>query len=81
MRRAGRHFRQAGRVADRIGTGGVPNGALSAGGAPPELLRTDYMNLGGSGLRVSTLVSGTLTFAGTRGFEAVGSTPVPGTAA
>jgi aryl-alcohol dehydrogenase-like predicted oxidoreductase len=34
----------------------------------------DYVNLGSSGLRVSKLVLGTLTFAGTRGFEAVGST-------
>jgi aryl-alcohol dehydrogenase-like predicted oxidoreductase len=34
----------------------------------------EYVTLGRSGLRVSKLVFGTLTFAGTRGFAAVGST-------
>jgi aryl-alcohol dehydrogenase-like predicted oxidoreductase len=33
----------------------------------------EYVTLGSSGLRVSKLVFGTLTFAGTNGFEAVGS--------
>ena len=33
----------------------------------------EYVTLGDSGLRVSQLVLGTLTFAGTHGFEAVGS--------
>jgi aryl-alcohol dehydrogenase-like predicted oxidoreductase len=33
----------------------------------------EYVTLGSSGLRVSKLVLGTLTFAGTNGFEAVGS--------
>jgi aryl-alcohol dehydrogenase-like predicted oxidoreductase len=34
----------------------------------------EYVHLGHSGLRVSKFVLGTLTFAGTHGFEAVGST-------
>ncbi len=34
----------------------------------------EYVQLGSSGLRVSKFVFGTLTFSGTRGFEAIGST-------
>ncbi|GAA5191903.1 aldo/keto reductase [Rugosimonospora acidiphila] len=55
---------------------GAANGRRAIGGTAPKLARMEYRALGRSGLQVSVLTMGTMTFGGTGNFANVGNTDV-----